>query len=128
MVWGVLFDALGRRKAMIASSILTLLAPSLLLIASLTGSLPLGIVGLCLTGLSFASYPTISAVFIASAYGPKDFSMNYGVSNCKILVSSFSAVACSALISSTGTYASAFILLIGLAVVSFVLNLFLKKP
>lgn len=125
---GVLFDALGRKKTMLIATLLTIVAAGVTLSAVVMGSLPLCIVGLCLTGLSYGSCPTMVTAFVSAFYGQKHFATNFSIMNCNLLFASFIATACSSLLKSTGGYTVPFVLLLALAVVAFVLNLSIKRP
>ena len=125
---GALYDALGRKTTMLASNILTIFAAGLTLVAVLTNSLPLCIVGLCLTGLSYGSCPTITSAFTASFYGTKYFPTNYSITNFNLIVASFIATFSSSLLTSTESYTAPFILLLSLAVVALGLNFTIRKP
>ncbi len=125
---GAVYDALGRKTTMLASNILTIFAAGLTLVAVLTHSLPLCIVGLCLTGLSYGSCPTITSAFTASFYGTKYFPTNYSITNFNLIVASFIATFSSSLLSSTGSYVAPFILLLTLAVAALGLNFTIRKP
>jgi OFA family oxalate/formate antiporter-like MFS transporter len=125
---GALYDALGRKTTMLASNILTIFAAGLTLVAVLTSSLPLCIVGLCLTGLSYGSCPTITSAFTASFYGTKYFPTNYSITNFNLIVASFIATFSSSLLASTGSYTAPFILLLTLAVAALGLNFTIRKP
>ena len=125
---GALFDSLGRKLTMLASNVLTIFAAGLTLVAVLTHSLPLCIVGLCLTGLSYGSSPTITSAFTASFYGTKYFPTNYSITNFNLIVASFIATFSSSLLASTGSYVAPFILLLTLAVAALGLNFTIKKP
>ena len=125
---GALFDSLGRKLTMLASNVLTIFAAGLTLVAVLTHSLPLCIVGLCLTGLSYGSSPTITSAFTASFYGTKHFPTNYSITNFNLIVASFIATFSSSLLASTGSYVAPFILLLTLAVAALGLNFTIKKP
>ncbi len=125
---GAIYDALGRKTTMLASNILTIFAAGLTLIAVLTHSLPLCIVGLCLTGLSYGSCPTITSAFTASFYGTKYFPTNYSITNFNLIIASFIATFSSSLLASTGSYVAPFILLLTLAVAALGLNFTIRKP
>lgn len=125
---GLSFDYLGRKKTMLLTSSITLAAPILMLAALQLHSLPMGIISLGLTGISYGSNPTISSAFISTFYGMKDFSLNYSIGNTKLLISSFGATIAGALLSSTGGYQASFLLLTAFAAISFALNFTIKKP
>jgi OFA family oxalate/formate antiporter-like MFS transporter len=66
---GLTFDAIGRRRTMLLAVVVTMAAASVILIAVLSGSLAIGILGLCVTGLSYGCLPTISSAFTAPFMG-----------------------------------------------------------
>ncbi len=128
IITGAVYDGLGRRKTMIATNILTIVAAGLTLVAVAVESLPLCIVGLCLTGLSYGSCPTVTSAFSASFYGPKYFPVNYSLTNFNLIVAAFIANFSNSLLISTQGYTAPFIMLLILAVTALGLNLTIKKP
>ena len=125
---GALFDAAGRRFTMIAANVLTILASGITLIAVYASSLPLCIIGLCLTGMSYGSSPTVSSAFSSAFYGMKHFATNFSIMNFNLMIASFVATACSSLLEIQGTYTAPFILLLALSGLALALNLSIKKP
>ena len=121
---GALFDVAGRRFTMLASNILTIAAAAVTLAAVMLGSLPLCIVGLCLVGMSYGSCPTVSSAFVSSFYGSSSFATNFSIMNFNLIASSMMATVCGKL----GNFELSFLLLLGLALVALVLNLFIRKP
>ena len=128
IITGAVFDTLGRRFTMIGAGILTIAAAAVTLIAVSVGSLSLCIVGLCLTGLSYGTSPTVSSAFTSAFYGQKHFATNLSISNFNLMAASFIATACSSLQQSSGGYTAPFILLLSLAALALVLNISIKKP
>ena len=125
---GALFDALGRKKTMLIATLLTIVAAGVTLISVITGSLTLCVIGLCLTGLSYGSCPTMVTSFVSAFYGQKYFATNFSVMNCNLICASFIATACSSLLSMSGGYTVPFALLLALAFAALLLNLSIKKP
>ena len=125
---GAVYDALGRRKTMIAANILTIVAAGITLIAVQLHSLPVCIIGLCLTGMSYGSCPTLTSAFTASFYGQKYFSVNYSLTNFNLIVAAFIANFSNSLLASSGGYTSPFVMLLILAVCALGLNLSVRKP
>ena len=125
---GAVYDSLGRKTTMLASNILTIFAAGLTLVAVQINSLPLCIIGLCLTGLSYGSCPTMTSSFTASFYGQKYFAVNYSITNFNLIFASFIATFSNSLFVSTGSYTAPFILLLCLAVGALGLNFTIKKP
>lgn len=128
IVTGAFYDALGRKTTMVSANILTIVAAGVTLTGVLVHSLPVCIVGLCLTGLSYGSCPTVTSAFSASFYGQKHFSTNYSITNFNLIVASFIATFSNSLLISTGSYVAPFILLLILAVGAMGLNLSIKRP
>lgn len=125
---GAVYDALGRRTTMISANILTIFAAGITLLAVNMHSLPLCIAGLCLTGLSYGSCPTVTSAFSASFYGQKHFSTNYSITNFNLIAAAFIASASNSMLISTGSYTAPFIMLLILAVTALGLNFTIKKP
>lgn len=125
---GRCFDLLGRRKTMLAANIITVFAAGVTLLSVYVNSLPLCIIGLCLTGLSYGSSPTVSSAFTSAFYGAKHFSTNFSIMNFNLMLASFVATACSALLTASGGYTAPFILLLALSVVALAMNFSIKKP
>ena len=125
---GAVYDSLGRKTTMLASNILTIFAAGLTLVAVQMNSLPICIIGLCLTGLSYGSCPTMTSAFTASFYGTKYFPTNYSITNFNLIVASFIATFANKLLISTGSYTAPFIMLLILAIGALGLNVTIKKP
>lgn len=128
IITGAVFDAMGRKFTMIAASLLTVIAAAITLLAVSIGSLVLLIVGLCLTGMSYGTSPTISSAFTLSFYGQKHFAANLSISNFNLMAASFIATACTALLTSSGGYVAPFALLLALSIAALALNFSIKKP
>ena len=124
---GAVYDILGRKTTMISANILTIVAAGITLLAVFTSSLPLCIVGLCLTGISYGSCPTVTSAFSASFYGQKYFSTNYSIINFNLIVASFIATFANTLLINSGSYIAPFAMLLILAVGALALNFSIKK-
>ncbi len=125
---GAVFDVIGSRKTMILANILTIFAAGVTLLAVFTGSLALCIVGVCLTGMSYGSCPTITSAFTSSFYGMKNFSGNMALMTFTVMAGSFVATASNRVLEATGGYTATFVMLLALTFVALVLNVFIRKP
>lgn len=125
---GILFDKAGRKTTMISANILTVFAAGITLLAISVSSLPLCILGLCLTGLSYGSCPTVTSAFTMAFYGKKNFATNYSIMNFNLIIASFFATFSSSLLSSTGSYTAPFMMLLVLSVSALGLNFSIKRP
>lgn len=128
IITGTMFDYLGRKKTMFIATVLTIVAAGTTLLSVIISSLPVCIIGLCLTGLSYGSCPTMVTSFVSAFYGQKHFATNFSIMNCNLIFASFIATACSSLLEVFGGYTAPFILLLGLGFIAFILNLSLKRP
>lgn len=125
---GAVFDALGRKKTMICANLLTICAAAMTLLAVSVSSLPLCIVGLCLSGLSYGSCPTITAAFTSSFYGMKHYSNNMALMTFNVMGGSFVATLSSKLLESTGGYTVPFLMLLVLTLAALGINLCIRRP
>lgn len=125
---GIVFDKMGRRFTMLSANALTIVAAGMTLLAVSIHSLPLCIVGLCLTGMSYGASPTVASAFTSAFYGQKHFASNLGIVNFNLMAASFIATACSTLQQTSGGYTAPFVLLLCLAVAGLALNISIKKP
>ena len=128
IITGAVFDSLGRRLTMIGANFLAILSAGMTLLAVTVHSLPLCIVGLCLTGLSYGAAPTVCSAFVSSFYGQKHFATNYSIINFTAMAASFIATACNALLAASGAYVAPFVLLLSLALGALILNLCIRRP
>lgn len=125
---GAVFDTIGRRKTMICANILTIGAAAVVLLAVSIGSLPLCIVGLCLTGMSYGACPTITAAFTSSFFGMKHFSTNMALMTFTVMGGSLIATMSNKVLEVTGGYNGAFVMLLALTFVALILNIFIRRP
>ena len=128
LITGAVFDAIGRRRTMLCANALTILAAIMTLLAVSAKSLPICIVGLCLTGISYGSCPTITAAFTSSFFGMKYFSTNMALMTFTVMGGSLIATLSNKILEVTGSYSAPFIMLLSLTFVAMILNLFIRKP
>jgi len=98
------------------------------LLAVSAGSLPLCVVGLCLTGISYGACPTITAAFTSSFFGMKHFSTNMAFMTFTVMGGSLIAAVSNKILEVTGGYTAAFFMLLALTFAALVLNLLIRKP
>ena len=125
---GAVFDVLGCKKTMIFANILTIFAAAVTLLSMSISSLPLCIIGVCLTGMSYGSCPTITAAFTSSFFGMKHFSNNMALMTFTVMAGSVIATASNKIMEATGGYIATFVMLLALTFVALILNMFIRKP
>ncbi len=126
VLFGLIFDRIGLRKTLLIAILITLGATISTLITVKVFSIPLLVLGLILTGLSFSSGPTLSSTFVSSQFGIKYFPVNFSVVNLSGVLSSLSATLLGNLYASTGSFEVPYMVLTGLAVFAFVIYLLLQ--
>ena len=122
---GAIFDKIGCRKTMIGANILTICSAGVTLLSVLIRSLPLGIVGMCLVGLSYGACPTVTSACTLLFFGKKHFPNNMAIMTFTVMAGSLLGTAASY---APGGFVGIFIVLLSLTVVALVLNIFIRKP
>ena len=125
---GAIFDILGRRKTLLIANFVTIGAAGITLLSVTIGSLPLCIIGLCITGISYGACPTITAAFTSAFYGMKNFSSNMACMTFTSMCASLIATVSNNILESTGGYTVPFLMLLSLSIVALILNLFIRRP
>ena len=126
IVFGVLNDRCGFRISLLADAVLYI-AAGLIAALVLGSSAAVLVVVMMLIGACYGAVPTISASLAEEFFGPAHYGRNLGIVNLSILVGSFASTAAGAIQTSTGSYAQAFYLFVGLEAVALVLILLLGR-
>ncbi len=126
---GLIFDRFGRRRAVIWANG-TMVAAYLLLSFSMLGSsLPLFVAGGLLMGIAYGSIPPTNAAYVNLFYGAKNYALNFSVMNTAIIPGSIlGPLAAGAVKTATGSYQTAFMLILGLSAAVYLLQLMIKRP
>lgn len=129
LMYGALFDSLGRKKTMMISNIVAIVAAAVNLLAVFSHSVPLCVVGLVITGVSYGAGPTISPSLVNVFYGEKNFPVNFAAMNFNLMGASIMATVASKLQTAAGGgFVAPLVFLLCLAVTSLFLQLSVKKP
>ena len=126
IVFGMLNDRCGFRLSLLADAVLYI-AAGLIAALVLGSSAVVLVVVMMLIGACYGAVPTISASLAEEFFGPAHYGRNLGIVNLSILVGSFASTAAGAIQTSTGSYAQAFYLFVGLEAVALVLILLLGR-
>lgn len=126
IVFGMLNDRCGFRISLLADAVLYV-AAGLIAALVLGSSAVVLVVVMMLIGACYGAVPTISASLAEEFFGPAHYGRNLGIVNLSILVGSFASTAAGAIQTSTGSYAQAFYLFVGLEAVALVLILLLGR-
>jgi OFA family oxalate/formate antiporter-like MFS transporter len=125
---GAIFDKFGRKKTLFLANGLAIFAALSLMLAVMTHSTILGILGLCVTGFAYGACPTLSTALVAEFYGRKNFSINFSIINLNLMPASFMATVSGILLSNSGSFLAPFTFLLVLTLVALGLNISIKHP
>ncbi|MBO6046228.1 MAG: MFS transporter [Erysipelotrichaceae bacterium] len=89
MGWGIVFDKLGTVKTLLAAYFFGIIAGVVLVIALLTKSVPLFMIGGILIMIAFGGNASLLPNVVRDLFGNANFSMNYSIFNLNALVCSF---------------------------------------
>lgn len=128
VLFGAIFDKIGCRKGMNLACIVTLVAGVVTLIATITSSIAICCVGMCLAGFSFGSCPVSATNFLSVYYGMENFGTNFALMNFNVLFTSLIATISNLIYQVSGAFTWTFVFILILAVIATILNFFIKQP
>lgn len=111
VLFGALFDRIGRKASMTAISLCMLAGTALLVMAVSFSSLLILTGAFLLVGLGYGGSPTMSASVIKQAYGKRYYPVNFSLMNTNLLVASFASTAAGAMYDAAGTFTTVFTVL-----------------
>ena len=126
IVFGMVHDRCGFRVSL-AVDALVYIAVGILCYFALDGVTWLLLAAMMVMGACYGAVPTISASVAEDFFGPAHYGRNLGLVNLNILFAAFASTVVGAIQTSSGSYAQAFLLFVGLEAVAFILILVLSK-
>ena len=129
IAFGGLMDKLGRRKTLNLGSFILLLSGINLYAGAIWQNVYFIFIGLLLAGLTTGANLTISSVFTNKFFGPKNYPVNFSVHNFVLIPAAIMGPMVSSFMleRANGAYHSTFIMIIVLALLSFVINILLNR-
>ena len=129
VVVGLIFDRFGRKISVRWSNSTMVIAFTLLSLAIFNESMTLFIMGGIVIGIAYGSIPPTNAAYVNLFYGPKNYALNFSVMNTAIIPGSIlGPLVAGAIKTSTGSYLPAFVFILALSVVAYVLQIAIKRP
>ncbi len=127
VLFGGLFDRLGRRIVMPLVVACAALGAVSLWLSVTVGSPALLVVGFVFAGLGYGGGPTMIASVTKEFYGERDYPVNFSIVNLNLLIAPLSSTAAGAILDAAGSFSPVFILLFALLAVALVCSLCLHK-
>ena len=133
VLFGTMYDHLGRAKTMTTNAFTVIIAGVCLFLGAATQNFVPILIGLLFTGVSYGGSPTASSFVINNFYGPKNYPVNFSISNFSLIPAALIGpmIASSLQESAAGAYDTTFIMMTVLAVcvlvMSFVVTARAKK-
>ncbi|MGM9532622.1 MFS transporter [Intestinibacter sp.] len=128
VIYGGMFDKLGRFKTMMTVVVVFFISALLLIIAFKSKSFGVLIVGFMLCGASYGGITSTNSAFINSFYGATNYPVNFSIINLNLIIASFGSTIAGALYDSSGSYLSTIFMMIGAIALSFICVVSIKRP
>ncbi len=129
IIFGTIFDVIGRLKTMLIDSAVSVLAIMILIVALSFDNILLLVLGFILTGLGYGGVPTISSSYANRMYGPKNYPINFSIINSNIIPAAMLGPTLAGMAQTvTNSYLPSFYILLALCILTGVFALLIKKP
>ncbi len=128
IVAGMIYDKFGRNVIVLYVGIMEIVACTVCVIAALTSSVVICLIGFILVGLSYGGNTNAVSVLITSFYGTKYYAQNLSFGLLTLLPSSVLAKVSTMILDATGGYVVPFVALIIYGIIATILIATNKKP
>ena len=128
VLFGSLFDRVGRLKTMLLNNIIFLIAIIVLMTALKSGLFILIIVGFILIGLAYGGITPTNSAFVNEFYGSKNYAVNLSLINMNLLIASFGSTIAGSLYDASGSYFTTLIAMVIAIAGGFIFSLLIKEP
>lgn len=127
VIFGGLFDKIGRLKTMMLNNILFVIAIVVIMLSISTKQFSFIILGFISMGLSYGGVTPTNSAFVSAFYGSKNYSVNLSLVNMNLLIASFGSTIAGSLYDSSGSYFSTLIAMIAAVVVGTIITFMIKE-
>lgn len=127
VIFGCLFDKIGRLKTMLLNEGIFLIAILILMLALKSGQFIFVVIGFIFTGLAYGGVTPTNAAFTNSFYGSKHYAVNLSIVTMNLLIASFGSTIAGALYDASGSYFTTLIAMMIAVAGGFIFSLLIKK-
>lgn len=128
IIFGGLFDKIGRFWTMLSGGLVFLAAMVLLLTALSAHSLSLLVAAYIVTGLGYGCVTPTNSAFVNRFYGQKNYPINLSVVNMNMLVTSSGSTIAGAVFDATKTYKSIIFVVAALVFLAAIVSCLIREP
>lgn len=127
VIFGGLYDKIGRMKTMLLNNLLFLVAIMVLMVALKSGEFTLIIIGFIITGLAYGGVTPTNSAFINDFYGSKNYSTNFSLVTMNLLIASFGSTIAGYLYDISSSYFTTLIAMIIAVICGSIISFFIRK-
>lgn len=127
VIFGGLFDKIGRLKTMMLNNILFVIAIVVIMLSISTKQFSFIILGFIAMGLSYGGVTPTNSAFVSAFYGSKNYSVNLSLVNMNLLIASFGSTIAGSLYDSSGSYFSTLIAMIAAVAVGTIITFMIRE-
>ena len=127
VIFGGLFDKIGRLKTMMLNNILFVIAIVVIMFSINTRQFSFIILGFIAMGLSYGGVTPTNSAFVSAFYGSKNYSVNLSLVNMNLLIASFGSTIAGSLYDSSGSYFSTLIAMMVAVAVGTIITFMIRE-
>ena len=128
VIFGFLFDKIGRFLEMLIGGICFIISLVLILIALSSHSMFVLVLSYIMTGIAYGCVTPTNSSFAMQFFGPENYAVNLPIVNLNLLFASFSSTLAGAVKDATNSYNAIIYIVLGLIVVGIIINCLIRKP
>ena len=128
VIFGGLFDKKGHKFTMALDMIIFIITALILIMALVTGSFVLIVVGFVVGGLAYGGVTPTNSAIISDFFGRENYAMNFSLINTNLLIASFASTIAGKLYDASGSYMSTIFMMILVTVLGFVAWIGVRRP
>ncbi len=128
VIFGAIFDKKGYRFSMVMDMILFALTGVIILLALNLHSVPVLTIGFLVGGFAYGGISPTNSAIISDFYGRSNFAVNFSIINTNLIFSSVASTIAGRLYDQSQSYVSTIIMIVGLAIASFIFFIGVKRP